>query len=182
MFQCAGFSAGGPLRGCCAAGSANSSSACDSTGNTARSDVAAPRGAPGRFTIKARPTTPQTPRLKIANGVSFRPSARICSARPSTRRVQTARVASGVTSRTVSPVPPVVTTKRQDAAALRSAVSIASCSSATVNWPSTVNPRSRRSLATTGPDRSSRSPRAHRSLTVTTKAVNGPDWLGKDTN
>jgi hypothetical protein len=181
MFQSASFSGGGTPSGWGAAGSANSCNACESTGSTAHSEVTAPRAAPGTFTISALPRTPQTPRLNTANGVSFSPSARICSANPSSNRVQTAQVASGVTSRTVRPVPPVVTIRRCTPAAQRNASSIASCSSATVRCPSTENPYSRNKSATAGPERSSRSPRAHRSLTVRTKAANGPDWLGRGT-
>ena len=73
---------------------------------TASRDSTAPAGLPGRLRIRAFPRTPQTPRLKAANRVFLRPSARMRSDTPSIRRSQTARVASGVTSRAAMPVPP----------------------------------------------------------------------------
>ncbi len=158
-------------RECGALGSRKSWRAWPRTGSTARSDVTAPAGAPGRFTISERPRVPATPRERTAKGVSRRPSARMRSGSPSSRRSQTRRVASGVTSRTVSPVPPVVRMSGKACAASRKACSIRSCSSGRIRRNGAEKPASASSAAAAGPERSSRSPLKQRSLMVRTAAV-----------
>ena len=99
-----------------------------------------------------------------------RPRARSSSAIPGASRSRTSNVASGVTSRGPKPVPPVVTTRRETAAASRRAATIADGSSGTTRGPSTSNPPSPRRRHASGPETSSRSPRAQPSLTVITVA------------
>src|SRR6202789_2124098 len=99
-------------------------SACGMRSSTAWSDVTAPSGLPGRFTMRVWPQAPEMARLSAASGVRRAPAARMRSAKPSRMRVQTARVASGVTSRGAMPVPPVVTTSCALAACARNADSM----------------------------------------------------------
>ena len=147
------------------------SSACGTSGNAASRELTAPAGLPGTLITSAAPSVPHTARLKLAIGVSLRPSARINSATPSSSRSHTVRVASGVTSRGPMPVPPVVTTKRAMPAAFRIASSIRSRSSGTVTRDTVWKPFASNVRAKAGPDRSSRSPRAQLSLTVMTAAL-----------
>lgn len=49
----------------------------------------------------------------MALGVIFRLSMRICSPKPGSSRMAISRTASGVTSRSATPVPPVVSTSEQ---------------------------------------------------------------------
>src|SRR5580700_1085769 len=140
---------------------------------TDSSDCTAPAGLPGRFRMIEFPRTPQTARLRAANGVFFAPSARMRSAMPSRVRSQTVRVASGVISRGAIPVPPVVTTSGTRAVQERRACSMAGCSSGTVAVPASANLCFLRTSATAGPERSLRSPREQESLTVMTAARRG---------
>src|ERR1051326_2148471 len=148
----------------------SSSTACGSKSKTARSDSTAPFGLPGKLRISARPHTPHTARLNAASGVCFAPSARMRSGIPSTIREQTARVASGVTSRSAMPVPPVVTTRSHSFAKRRNSSAILVSLSGTTSVFTTSN-RPASSLATAGPERSSRLRAAEESLTVNTAAV-----------
>src|SRR5258705_3586798 len=66
---------------------------------------------PGRLTMSVRPRTPAMPRLSAARGKLSPVTARNRSAMPGASRSSAARVASGVTSRGLSPVPPVVSTR-----------------------------------------------------------------------
>ncbi len=82
----------------------------------------------------------------------------------------TAAVAWGVTSRGVSPVPPVVTMSGWFADPSTRAASIAHCSSG-IRSRSTVKPRAARRSSTRAPEVSSRAPAAAPSLAVMTSAV-----------
>lgn len=147
------------------------STACGRISSTACSEFTAPAGLPGRFRTSDVPNVPQSPRLRVANGVWRRPSARINSGTPSSKRSQTARVASGVTSRSAIPVPPVVTTSLAASAALRIASSMTSCSSGTITCSTVSHPAPSNVRVTAGPERSSRKPFEHASLTVITPAL-----------
>jgi hypothetical protein len=154
----------------CAVLPANRSSACGSSGSTARSELSAPAGLPGKLTISEAPSVPQTPRPSAANGVCFAPSARISSANPGTSLSHTESVASGVTSRGPSPVPPVVTTSALAAAAVWIAVTMCLTSSGTTTATQSI-PASAKISRSAGPERSICVPAKHRSLTVMTVAV-----------
>ena len=158
----------------CAAGCsvfpASRSSAWGNSGRIARSELAAPVGLPGRFTIKHLPARPLTPRPRAANRVSWAPCWRMSSARPGTRRSHTARVASGVLSRADRPVPPVVNTNCAFRLASRKRSIRGKRSSEDSTTLKTSHPDSERIRATAGPERSSCSPAEQRSLAVRTMA------------
>jgi len=80
---------------------------------------------------EGRPTTPAAPRERRPCGVFAIESARSACAMPGASRSTTSRVASGVTSRGARPVPPVVRTRRAEAASSRTAVATCSRSSGT---------------------------------------------------
>jgi len=133
-----------PVDSPCSVRPASRFSACGSTGRIAASELLAPAGLPGRFTINAVPSVPHTPRLSEASGVYSSPSALIRSASPSISRSQTIRVASGVTSRVANPVPPVVTIRSTTFALRHSAAAIWSSSSGNT---SLTNPSALQHLA-----------------------------------
>ena len=142
--------------------------ACGNKSAMASNDSRAPRGLPGRLTIKVRPRTPATARDKTARGVFLRPSARINSAIPGKSFWQAWVVASGVESRGPIPVPPVVRIKSAaplSASEMRrsriAAGSSASSDSETICQPNCAQ-RSRRP----GPEASLCVPRETESLTV----------------
>ena len=157
---------------------ANRSSACGSTGRIAANEPCAPDGLPGRFTISVAPSVPHTARLSAANGVCSKPSARIRSANPSTSRSHTSRVASGVTSRAVSPVPPVVTIKLALTECRRNAAAIKSTSSGRTSAATTVTPALSSNWRTAGPERSIWLPLEQRSLIVSTTARTSEEKVG----
>jgi hypothetical protein len=114
------------------------------------------------------PRIPATARDKIARGVCFKPSARICSANPGIKRSATAMVASGVTSRGPTPVPPVVTIKSvsfESAVFFRNAA-MPSRSSGKTAASTIFQPSSLHRPATAGPELSSYFWLATESLTV----------------
>ena len=138
-----------------------------------RSRCARPWGCrAGSRSGRSRASRPVRARARRAASAAA-PSRRRCSAIPGASRSITSSVASGVTSRAARPVPPVVTTSAAAAAASRSAVAIASRSSATTRGPATERPASRSSRQASGPERSSRRPAAAESLIVMTAAGNG---------
>lgn len=136
----------------------------------ASSDSTAPRGLPGRLMMMVVARIPATARDKIARGVFFDPSERMCSPKPGINLSTIAMVASGVTSRGPTPVPPVV---RIMSASLASAVfcrrfSIVARSSGKT-WDETIcQPSSLQRVTTAGPERSSDFPLLTESLIVTT--------------
>ncbi len=150
---------------------ASRSSACGNSGRIAASELFAPAGLPGRFTISVAPSVPHTARLSAASGVCRNPSARIRSAIPSISRSQTSLVASGVTSRAANPVPPVVTINPEASAWRRKAPAINFSSSGRTSSATTLAPADSSSCRTAGPETSTCSPLEQRSLIVSTTAV-----------
>jgi len=130
------------------------------------SDSRAPRGLPGRFTIRVFFRTPATTRDNAARGVLFTPAARINSPSPGTSVSITDRVASGVTSRGPRPVPPEVNTASQSPVSVHviSRFRIRSNSSGRISSAFTCHPWDSRRSRMAGPDLSSRFPWLDRSL------------------
>src|SRR6185436_3426702 len=80
-------------------------------GSSAASPSVTPPVEPGRLTMSVFLRVPLSPRLNADRGNDAIVITRIRSAIPGASRSSTARVASGVTSRSLSPVPPVVITR-----------------------------------------------------------------------
>jgi hypothetical protein len=133
-------------------------------------DSTAPRGLPGRLIMIVVARIPATARDKIARGVFFAPSERMCSPKPGMSLSTTAIVASGVTSRGPTPVPPVVriTSASLASAVFSRSVAIAARSSGKTCEDTTCQRRSLQRAMTAGPEQSSDFPLLTESLIVTT--------------
>src|SRR5690349_23966578 len=154
---------------CTVASSASRRSACSSAGRSTAYPSRQPPVEPGRLTTSAEPATPAVPRESKPCGVFAIESARSACAIPGASRSSTSRVASGVTSRGARPVPPVVRTRRDEAASALIAAAISSRSSGTTRR-STSYPSPRSSSSSASPLRSSRVPATTPSDTVSTAA------------
>ena len=146
---------------------------CSSASSTAPRFSFAAFSLPGTLTISVLPRMPAAPRLRQPRGVTRRLARRMASGMPGVRRSTTSSVASGVISRCEKPVPPVVTTRgmRSSSARRMSAAPIWSRSSGTTPVHASSKPACSSIAHRAGPLVSTRSPREHLSLTVSTAAL-----------